>query len=102
MRRPSPVLLAVGLVVLVAGCGGEKTVAQAEVEAQVRSSLTAKVGQAPKSIDCPDDLPAEVDAKMTCVLVAPDDSEVDVAVTVTSIDGDNAKFDVQVGTEVRR
>lgn len=101
MFRPLPALLAVPLIALLAGCG-EKTVSQGEVESQVKASLTEKVGQAPKAITCPSDLPAEVGATMTCTLVATDDSEVDVAVEVTSIDGDTAKFGIEVGTEVRR
>lgn len=101
--RPLPVLLTAALAGLAAGCGdGEDAIAKGEVEAQVKASLTKQVGQAPKRIDCPSDLPAEVGAKLTCTLVAPDDSEVDVAVRVTGVDGDRARFDVQVGTEVRR
>lgn len=95
------VLLAAPLVVLLAGCG-EKTVAAGEVASQVKASLTKKVGQAPKKITCPEDLRAEVGATLTCVLVAPDDSEVDVDVKVTSVADGRAKFDIQVGTQVRR
>lgn len=102
MRKLTVPAALVALTLLTAGCGGEKQISQKEVEKEVKTELTKKVGTAPKRIDCPDDLPATKGAKMTCVLVAPDDSEVDVDVDVTSTDGDRARFDIQVGTEVRR
>jgi hypothetical protein len=92
---------AVGSALLLTACG-EDVVDEAEVESQAEKAITEQVGQAPKRIDCPGDLKAEKGEKMTCTLVAGDDSELDVEVTVTSAEDGNAKFDVQVGTEVRR
>ena len=84
-----------------AGCGEEK-VEQAELERKVKQSITKEVGQAPKAINCPGDIEAKVDAKTRCTLVAPDDSEVDVAVRVREVEGDTTRFDIQVADKVRR
>ncbi len=84
-----------------AACGGS-AVAQDDVESEVKRVLTQEVGQAPKEVRCPEDLTAEKGEKMTCTVVAEDASELDATVTVTEVDGDNAKFDVEVGEEVRR
>jgi hypothetical protein len=92
--------LAAVAAVALGGCG-DKVLDQADVESNVKKVVAEEVGQEPKRIECPDDLKAEVGEKMTCTLVADDDSEVDVTVTVTEVDGDNAKYDVEVGEEVR-
>ena len=86
---------------LVAACG-EKKVEKAELEEQVKKALAAKVGQEPKAIRCPGDIDSKVGAKTRCVLVATDDSELDVDVRVSSVEGDRARFDIQAGTQVRR
>ena len=100
-RRQGAALAVIAAMTLGAGCG-EKTVEQAELEKQVKKSLTEEVGEAPKAINCPGDIEAKVDAKTRCTLVASDDSELDVDVRVTSVDGDTTKFDIQVGDKVRR
>jgi Domain of unknown function (DUF4333) len=100
IRRGAPIVALV-LAAFAAACG-EKKIEKAELEEKVKTSLAEKVGQEPKAIQCPGDLAAEVDAKTRCVLVAPDDSEVDVDVRVSSVDGDNYKLDIMAGTEVRR
>jgi Domain of unknown function (DUF4333) len=100
MRR---LLLAPALasVLLFAACG-EDVVEQEEVESEAKKAIAAEVGQEPKEINCPGDLKAEQGEKLRCTLVAGDDSELDVDVTVRSIEDGQARFDVQVGTEVRR
>ncbi len=101
-RRGIPTLTSLAvLAAMVAGCG-EKKVEKAELERQVKSALAAKVGQEPKAIRCPGDIDSKVGATTRCVLVAPDDSELDVDVRVTSVEGDKARFDIQAGTQVRR
>lgn len=51
-----------------------------EVETQVTQKLTELVGEAPEDVSCPDDLPAEEGAEMTCVLSAGGDTiDVEVA-----------------------
>ncbi|GAB3071780.1 DUF4333 domain-containing protein [Nocardioides zeae] len=86
-------------VLLLSACSGG-TVDQGDLEDQVKSSLTETVGQAPKDIDCPDELEAEEGATTTCVLTADDDSTIDVEVEVTSVDGDRVDLDIQVADEV--
>ena len=89
------VVLVVVLVMAMAACSGEKVLDEAEVEEGAKQALTETVGQEPDSIDCPDDLKAEVGATMRCELTAGSDT-LGVTVTVTSIDGDNATYDVEV------
>jgi hypothetical protein len=85
-------LLAVGL----AGCGAG-TLEASTVEEGAADALEAQVGLRPE-ISCPDSLAAEVGATTECTLTAGDDpTEYPVTVTVTSVDGDRAGFDVQVG-----
>jgi len=53
-------------------------------------------------VSCPDDLEAEVGATTRCTLSVGDDGdEYGVTVTVTSVKGDTANFDVEVDEEPR-
>ncbi len=88
------------LTVAIAACGEEK-IEKAELQDKVKTALTEEVGQEPKAINCPDDISAKVGTKTRCVLVAPDDSEVDVDVRVSSVEDGNYKLDIKAGTEVR-
>ena len=85
--------------VLAAGCG-TSTIAQADLEREVAAAVTAEAGTAPDRIVCPGDLDAEVDAATRCVLVAPDQTELDADVRVASVVEDKARFDVRVGQVV--
>ena len=98
-RYPLRVLVILVTVTSLAACG-TKRVEEAELEEQVKSSLTQQIGQAPKAIDCPGDLDAEVGATQKCVLTADDNSTVDVNVKVTSVQDDKALFDIQVADKV--
>ena len=84
-----------------AGCGmlGPASVPAAEVEPQVSDKLTELVGQPPEEISCPEDLPAEEGAEMTCVL-SDGGQTIDVTVTVTRVDGGDVEFDIQVADAV--
>ena len=97
MFRRLPLLAAVP--VLLAGlgaCGGTGTLSAKEVATKAEDALEAQVGTRP-DITCPEDLDATVGAKTTCTLTAGDDpAEYGVTVTVTSVDGDSAKFDIKV------
>ncbi|WP_447644621.1 DUF4333 domain-containing protein [Nocardioides zeae] len=88
-----------GAVLLLSACGTD-TVDQNDLEDQVKASLTESVGQAPKDIDCPDELEAEEGATTTCVLTADDDSTIDVEVEVSGVDDDRVDLDIQVADEV--
>lgn len=101
MRTIGRLCAVAALAVAFGACGQEK-IEQAELEEEVKSVVAQEVGQQPKAIECPGDLEAKKGEKMTCTLVAPDDSKVDVVVTVTSAEDGDAKFSVEVGTEVRR
>lgn len=86
-------LLALGLV----GCS--MSLAADEVATQAENALEEEVGSRPDII-CPDDLEAEVGAEARCILTAGDDpTEYGVTVTVTSVDGGQAEFDVEVDGE---
>lgn len=94
-------VLAVSALAL-AGCSSEKAVEADDVEEQVSSQLAGQTGQTPKSVDCPDDLPAEEGATIECTLVTPEDTEFGVTVEATAVDGDNVEFHFQVDTEPRQ
>ncbi|NMD60687.1 UNVERIFIED_ORG: uncharacterized protein DUF4333 [Nocardia globerula] len=74
---------------------GDKQVPADKVAAQMSSQLAATVGRAPDDVTCPEGLDAEVGATVVCALTD-QGTEYDVTGTVTSVDGDNVKFDVQV------
>lgn len=96
-RRPAS-LVAVPLLGLgLAGCS--IALAADEVATQAENALEGEVGSRP-DIVCPVDLEAEVGAEARCTLTAGDDpTEYGVTVTVTSVDGGQAKFDVEVDRE---
>jgi hypothetical protein len=85
-------LLALGL----AGCGAG-TLEASTIEEGVADSLEEQVGVRP-DITCPEDIPAEEGAETECTLTAGDDpAEYPVSVRVTSVEGDTANFDIEVG-----
>ncbi len=99
-KRFSIVLLVLGASFALTACeasvGGDKIQAS-ELEKQSSDVLTEEFGQKPKSVECPEDLDAEVDASEVCILVDQMNNEYDMTVTVTSVDDDgNAKFDIDV------
>jgi hypothetical protein len=87
--------LVAGSLFALAACSGTASVSADEVEQQVSDQLAAQVGTAPDSVSCPEDLPAEVGATMTCDLTAGGQS-LPVTVTVTSVDGSTVNFDIEV------
>jgi len=85
----------VGVVVLgAAGCSS--TVSRPDVEKQISDQLAAQVGQTPAGVTCPDDLDAEVGARMRCQLQAEDGSTIGVGIVVTAVEGSGARYDIQV------
>lgn len=75
---------------------GDDTVDRAELEQEVSTQLEAEVGVAPRSVDCPDDLDAEVSASTRCVLTADDGTRIGVTVSVTGTDGGRVRFSIEV------
>ena len=96
MARRRLLLAAPLLALALAGCGAG-TLGASTVEEGAADALEEQVGIRPE-VSCPDDLEAEVGASMQCTLTAGDDpTEYPVTVTVSSVEGDTANFDVEVG-----
>ena len=90
-------LFAAPLMVLgLAGCGGG-TLSASTIEEGAEDALEEQVGTRP-DITCPEEIPAEVGAETECTLTAGDDpTEYPVSVRVSSVEGDTANFDIEVG-----
>ena len=83
-----------GLLIGTAACSpGPKTVSKSDVEGQISQKMTDAAGNKPDSVSCPDALKATVGAKMDCDMKI-QGKTYGVNVTVTSIDGHTAKFDM--------
>ena len=83
-----------GLLIGIAGCSsGPKTVSKSDVESQISQKMTDPAGNKPDSVSCPNALDATVGAKIDCNMKIKDKTY-GVNVTVTSIDGHTAKFDM--------
>ncbi len=82
--------LALGL----SGCGAS-AVDSSDVEKQISGQLEKQIGQAPDSVDCPNDLDAEEGAEERCTLTA-DGQDYGVSVKVTKVDGNDVSFDIAV------
>lgn len=85
------------LLLAITGCSGSvttgpKAVSQSDLEKQVSGMYTPNDPQATVGATCDGDLTAKVDATQDCHLTVGKQSA-DVRVTVTSVDGDNTKFD---------
>lgn len=95
MKRIAIAVLLAGALAL-SGCGMlTPKVAKADVEQQISTQLEAQVGTKPDKIECPEDLKGEVGTTMTCVLTHQGQS-LDVTVTVTSVENNTVRFDIQV------
>jgi Domain of unknown function (DUF4333) len=83
-----------GLLIGIAGCSsGPKTVSKSDVESQISQKMTDPAGNKPDSVSCPNALDATVGAKIDCNMKIKDKTY-GVNVSVTSIEGDTAKFDM--------
>ncbi|MEI7056250.1 DUF4333 domain-containing protein [Nocardioides sp. CCNWLW239] len=85
-------LIAIALFGLSA-CGG--SIQEDSLEENVTDQLEKMAGQRPDEVDCPGDLKAEVGADIRCKLYAGGE-EIGLTVTVTSVDGTDAKYEIQV------
>ena len=97
MPRRLPLLVTIPFVLAGLGaCGGTSTLKADEVATKAEDALEEQIGARP-DITCPEDVDAEVGAETRCTLTAGDDpTEYGVSIKVTSVEGDNAKFDIQV------
>ena len=79
---------------------GGDSISADDIETEASSALAAKVGQTPKSIDCPDDLDAKEGESETCTLTAKDGTTYEMTATIESVSDDGtAHFDFQVGNK---
>jgi hypothetical protein len=82
-----------GVIVSIAGCSsGQKVVPKGDVADQISSKL-GDAGAKPDSVSCPDDLKATVGATLNCQVKAKDQTY-GAIVTVTSVENDQAKFNI--------
>jgi uncharacterized protein DUF4333 len=96
MRAGIVAVASLGLLVAVTGCSSDKAVEKDKLQSTVKSTLEKKVGQKAKGVTCPDDLKAKVGTKTRCTLEAMDGTKFGVNVTVTSVDGNDVKYDIKV------
>lgn len=82
-----------GLTLALTGCSGKLDAA--DVEARVSEQFQAQTGEAPDSVDCPEDLPAEQGAEIGCEVVMAG-QPLGITVTVSSIEGSTVNLDIQV------
>ncbi|PSL02379.1 uncharacterized protein DUF4333 [Haloactinopolyspora alba] len=99
MHRTTRLVAATGATALaLAGCSlmTDESVPADELEQGVAGLLEEQVGQPVESVDCEDDLVAEVGSEVRCTLEASDGSTIGLTVTADSIDGDQVNYQVQV------
>ena len=99
-RAPRALLPLPALACALAACSfGGSSLSAEDVAAGAEDALEQQIGQRP-DITCPADLAAEVGKQTRCTLTADGlEGEYGVTVTITSVEGDTANFDVQVDTE---
>lgn len=83
------------LMLTVTSCSGTATISKSELEQQASTALESAVGTAPDAVTCPGDLEATVGASTKCTVTA-EGEELGATLTVTEVDGSNAKFDVKI------
>jgi hypothetical protein len=96
VSRRLPLLAAVPFLLAGLAACGSSTLSADEVANKSEDALEEQIGLRPE-ITCPEDLEAKLGAETRCTLTGGDDpTKYGVTVTVTSVDGDNAQFDVEV------
>jgi hypothetical protein len=95
LARFAPLL---SLPLLLAACGGEPAVAATSVQTSAVEQFSQQFQV--ESVDCPDDLPAEVGAQITCVLVDGAGDPFEMTVTVTTVDGADVDYDLELTAEL--
>ena len=104
LKRSSAVVIPLLAIVFLSACGGsvslgEDQVSSGDIEAEATKVLTAEAGEAPKSIECPDDLDAEKGESETCVLTDKQGNTYDMTATIVSMKDDTANFNFKVGNK---
>ena len=99
MSRALRALLVLPALVLGLAACGASTLSAEDVATGAEDALEQEVGQRP-DVSCPDDVEAKVGNETRCSLTAEGlDGEYGVTVTITSVEGDTANFDVQVDSQ---
>lgn len=81
---------------LLVGCSSEEAkLPKDKVANTVAEKLAAQTGQPKPDVTCPKDLVGKVGTTMRCKLTASDGSSLGVTVKVTSVDGDDIKYDIK-------
>lgn len=82
---------------LLVGCSSseEAKLPKDKVANTVAEKLAAQTGQPKPDVTCPKDLVGKVGTTMRCKLTASDGSSLGVTVKVTSVDGDDIKYDIK-------
>ena len=101
IRARVPAAAVVTTMLLLTGCSGSVTIGGAavsadDVEAQASEEFSAQFPV--DSVDCPEDLPAEVDASIKCELVS-EGKAFEMTATTTAVDGEDVQFDVELTAE---
>jgi hypothetical protein len=99
MRR-TPTAVAVASVAAVAAAltllsGCSSKMSQEDAEKQISSVLESEMGVEVDKVSCPGDIDATEGKTMTCEATAEGETA-KVKMTITSVEGDTAKFDVEV------
>lgn len=68
-------------------------VSKGDVAGQITAKMTDAAGNKPESVSCPDDLAAKVGAQLNCTMKVKGRT-FNVNVTVTSVNGNDVKFDM--------
>lgn len=87
-----------GLLIGSAGCISPHTVSRSDVESEISQKMTGPGGNKPESVSCPDNLKAKVGATLECEMTVQGQTY-RVIVTVTSVDGGQAKFDMNLADQ---
>lgn len=96
---------AMGVLVLLTGCGvsvhvGKNEVSKSDVESEVAKELAAKVKQPVPKVTCPGALRAKVGASLDCDLVAQGSTDVyAVHVVVDTVKNGKVHFNAQVADQ---
>jgi hypothetical protein len=85
------------LVVALAACGGGAAVSADDVESQAQEQFSAQFPV--DSVDCPEDLPAEVGAEIVCTLES-EGKSFEMTATTTAINGEDVDFDLELTAEL--
>lgn len=95
IARVAVVLCAPAVIACGACSYGLHMITRSHVAEQITDRMTDAAGNKPESVSCPDDLQPTVGASVTCTMMR-GGKPFRVKVTVTAIEGDSAKFDMEI------